>query len=546
MPGCSGRNLTPFSGAIWSHTTAVQRDPPERFQLYDEPRWELNESVAYVDNIIREVDKEEGGRGTPGISPYNQDNEDAMEAYVKTVSPPEPLLDLYPILAGTPALTQRNAAAYERRLRPILETLAAGYGIAQRVTKKAEIPFWCIVQAHNHDNLREPTPKEIRVQVSLALAHGARGIYYYKYHSHIREKEGSRPRLEVYGLVDRSFQDRNGKLAEVRALNAKLKALAPTLLTLTSEDVLAGNAPDSFVQGLSDEADSDPRDFFLGTFTHKTSRSRYLMVVNQRIWDATSRSVTVTLDTKDLAGREYVYRVLDVYGKTRTPAPVSEDHADRVSFRVELAPGAGTLYRIEADRPGTVTLSSPAAEVRTPLSATLTDPDKRVRKTAWQRSKDGSTWTDISDATRDRYAPGPGDVGFRLRATVSYRDGASADDTDRRTAYSRPTDVVTGPTPLTVRYGSPRYELIESGHPFHAARLDEIRGAVEDPTQARQVRVFVQLTPAPGPGGGHSDHGDAGFPDRGGGLPGEGLAQGRRWERTSTAPTGWRGAFRPR
>ena len=40
----------------------------------------------------------------------------------------------------------------------------------------------------------------------------------------------------------------------------------------------------------------------------------------------------------------------------------------------------------------------------------------------WQRSPDGTTWTDITGATSESYAPTASDGGMVLRASVNYDD----------------------------------------------------------------------------------------------------------------------------
>ena len=135
------------------------------------------------------------------------------------------------------------------------------------------IPLWCVVQVHNHSNLRNPTPEEIRAQVNLALAHGARGIYYYLYHSFIERNEDGTVRRRVNGLMDHDFR-RTPRLDAAEALNAMLDALDDTFLELTSDAVFWGDRPAEFVEALSSNDD-----YFLGAFTH-TDDTRYLMVVN--------------------------------------------------------------------------------------------------------------------------------------------------------------------------------------------------------------------------------------------------------------------------
>ena len=250
-------------------------------------------------------------------------------------------------------------------LRGRLDWLVTGYGNARAVSLglredgsvKPWIPLWFVVQVHNHwSNLRNPTPEEIRAQVNLALAHGARGIYYYLYHSFIEYNEDGTVRRRVNGLMDHDFR-RTPRLDAVEDLNARLEALAPTYLALTSDEVFAGDAPADFVHSLSTTAD-----YFLGTFTH-TDGSRYLMVVNEdcRPTPAT-RTVTVTLDATDLNGDAYDYTLFDMYGDQRQQAGAggSETHPE---FEVTLGPGEGTLYRVEANLPVLASFGSSSYEL---------------------------------------------------------------------------------------------------------------------------------------------------------------------------------------
>ena len=237
------------------------------------------------------------------------------------------------------------------------------------------------------------------------------------------------------GLVDLTFA-RTAKLTEVTALNAKMEALTPTCLALASDTVFVGNAPTDFVHSLSTTAD-----YFLGTFTH-TDDSRYLMIVNEDLSTTPNRTVTVTLDATDLPGSDRTYRLFDVYGNTRIPA--GGRNPSRPQFPVTLRPGDGTLYRIEPDRPGMVTVTGLPARVDVDLTAQLTDPDGELagRDWHWESSADGTTWTMISGAEETTYQPTRAQIGQRLRATVTYRDGASTNTEDRKSAQSAATEPV--------------------------------------------------------------------------------------------------------
>ncbi len=324
-------------------------DPPWRFFLYDEPRWEVFESVAYVDALIKEYTND-----IPGVSAFNQRDRGTMDRYVDTVSPSELLVDFYPIHIDMPL---PGETTYPDSLRATLNRDLEAYGHAREVAQVARIPLWAVVQVHNWSNLRSPTEVEIRVQVNLALAHGATGIYYFMYHSYVENLN-----LTVNGLVDLNFQGTD-RLTEVAALNDMLQEVDDTLLQLTSNAVFSGDSPAEFVHAVSVSANYDPSDIHLGVFTH-TDGSRYLMVVNKRCETADTFATTVTLDAAELNSSTPPYLVQDVYSKEI----VVTNGGASPSFSVELAPGAGKLFRIEPwEDPVTLT-----GNVTIPAGVTLT------------------------------------------------------------------------------------------------------------------------------------------------------------------------------
>ena len=88
-----------------------------------------------------------------------------------------------------------------------------------------------------------------------------------------------------------------------------------------------------------------------------------------------------------------------------------------------------TIDLVNADEPGTITLSPAAPEVGTSITATLTDPDNGIsgQTWRWEKSQDGSTnWEGISGASSDTYTPETADVGMYLRAMVDYTDNVGA------------------------------------------------------------------------------------------------------------------------
>ena len=84
-----------------------------------------------------------------------------------------------------------------------------------------------------------------------------------------------------------------------------------------------------------------------------------------------------------------------------------------------------TINVTNVDEDGAVTLSPEQAKIGTELTAALTDADGDVSDASWswERSQDNMTWTAISGATSNTYAPVEADEGNYLRATVVYTDG---------------------------------------------------------------------------------------------------------------------------
>ena len=84
-----------------------------------------------------------------------------------------------------------------------------------------------------------------------------------------------------------------------------------------------------------------------------------------------------------------------------------------------------TINVTNVDEDGAMTLSPEQPKIGTELTAALTDADGGVSDASWrwERSQDNMTWTAISGATSNTYAPVEADEGNYLRATVVYTDG---------------------------------------------------------------------------------------------------------------------------
>ena len=117
---------------------------------------------------------------------------------------------------------------------------------------------------------------------------------------------------------------------------------------------------------------------------------------------------------------------------------------------------SASVFVVDVEEDGVVTLSAEEPETGTPLTATLDDGDGGVTGPTWlwARSENGRTgWTNISGAASSTYTPTVADEDFYLRATVAY--------TDRRGGGKSAEAVTDGPVPSANR--RPRFPSTETG-----------------------------------------------------------------------------------
>jgi hypothetical protein len=177
-----------------------------------------------------------------------------------------------------------------------------------------DVPQWVILQAfepippmHPH-YWRMPKPEELRLEVFLALEHGAKGIFYFLYQSEDW----------VHGLRDARYRP-TPLLEEAEQINAKVAAMGPVLLSLQRVDDLspvstAGEAA----------AFTDP------------SGKRYVFVVNTDVFEEMPISVTLPDGWMGATEAEDVYTIERV---------VVQDGV----FEISVASGDGRLFVLSGD-----------------------------------------------------------------------------------------------------------------------------------------------------------------------------------------------------
>jgi hypothetical protein len=223
-------------------------------------------------------------------------------------------------------------------------TLATMRAAAAAVSDTAPPPLWVTVQLaplRDRDGhyRSEPTFDQVRWQVSIALAYGAKGILYWTL-------SPSGPGEYGPGLLDRGG-NRTANFASIAALDRVLRAWGPWLMRLTpiatfhqstagargiDTESLAGGASSPVVAAVAGGDDQG----LVGLLHDRAAAEDWLMVVNKSLTGPEAFAITLA---RDVAGVD----VIDDQGKVHA-VPVT---ARRFSVPA-LPPGGAALYRLRA------------------------------------------------------------------------------------------------------------------------------------------------------------------------------------------------------
>lgn len=208
--------------------------------------------------------------------------------------------------------------------------------IIRRAGLKYDTPFVYVLLSVPHFSYRDPSEEDLRWQVYTALAYGARGIVYFTYVSPPETKD-----YEGWGeaIVTTDGQPTR-KYAQVRQINAEVKTLGATLLTLKSTGVyhtapvpqgaLALPAADLIANVTGGE-------LVIGHFCNDAGQ-RYAMLVNRSPLASAEVSITFSHGVKlaELSG---------VSGDLQPIATV--DSGSATAWNTRFTPGQGRLIKID-------------------------------------------------------------------------------------------------------------------------------------------------------------------------------------------------------
>lgn len=267
------------------------------YQLYDEPPTRLARKLSIAKRVVEHLDPKR-----PALS--TQVGLERMWVNHRAMNTPVLLIDPYPVSYGS------EEGDFRMKGFGYPQMDFADYLAFARKTAGPDTPLWTILQTHNFlEQLREPTPAEVRAMSWIALAHGSTGLIYFTYQT----QQGWR------GLI---YEGRPTESYAVAAEVCKIiqEGLGTLLLNLQYQEsnvaLVDGNQPGE-----------------VQTFRHRKTGQRYLIAVNRDVHRAGTTSIRL-LEPCDA--------VHDVVRDRAVDMP-DDDH---IVVRWDK-PGQGTVLRLE-------------------------------------------------------------------------------------------------------------------------------------------------------------------------------------------------------
>jgi hypothetical protein len=250
--------------------------------------------------------------------------EEHVSRFIKSVKPVLVSWDHYALLGGDLVGNKERPNYFEN-----LE-------IVRKQTAKAGLPFVQIILSVPHLFYRDPNEIELRWQVFTTLAYGATGVLYFTY----RTPYGAEEKQQGYrnALISAEGK-RTRKYNQVKRINARIKALAPTLLKLHP---LAAYHTDPVPQAAQKLDSKGPvskaagGELVIGWL--KDDKNDYLFLVNRSLKKKSLPRITLTKPA----------RVVEEISqdKAGTVKKVSFGVAKKL-LQTSLEPGEGRLYVVK-------------------------------------------------------------------------------------------------------------------------------------------------------------------------------------------------------
>lgn len=225
-------------------------------------------------------------------------------------------MDYYPML--TPTADGRDG--YCRNLE-----------VMRKYSLETGVPHWNFFNTMPFGPHHDPTEAHLRWQIYTSLAYGSKGVLYFCYWT---PRGGEFPKG---GAIITAEGNRTRHYEQAKRVNAGLKNLGPTLMKLTSTDVIRIKPGDDSAKALAGspiKSISQGGDYLIGVFKHADGRRAVL--INNYDHNYTSW-VTVEFALEGA-------KVVEVDPSDGREKAVRDDSPDMPGLQVSLDAGEGRLF----------------------------------------------------------------------------------------------------------------------------------------------------------------------------------------------------------
>ncbi len=298
------------------------------YYLMDEPDVGHFAANAYLMWFLDEHDYD------PGIQTVSLIEPQIYELYVDSVKPNVLLVNYYPLRG---AHFGQDSTPWEKgpKFQGRLDTMCMEISKARKEAKQNNKPFWFMHQSFGQYDTatgltkyhREPTPREIKCMIWLALAHGAQGIEHFTYKT-IPEGSWIDSGLTCNG------NPRYPLWTAAKEMNFLIRDIGSKLLSLESDTVFKsteGIPPSCFIKEISSDDTVQ-----IGTF-HNADNDTFFIIVNRLCQASDSDTVVIKIHKDSLF-------LTDLY-TGEAIAPDSEPNGNSY-FSIPLPPAQGRFFQL--------------------------------------------------------------------------------------------------------------------------------------------------------------------------------------------------------
>lgn len=224
------------------------------------------------------------------------------------------------------------------------DAYCADLEVMRRHSLKKGIPFWNCFNIMPYGPHTDPTEDQIRWQMHASVAYGVKGLIYFCYWTPTFRAPDGYFEFPKGGAVIHADGRPGRHYEQAMRLNFGLKNLGPTLMQLTSTDVVRITPEDEPAEKLSrsplrdlQRSDYDPRhNMLVGMFKHTDGRDA-VFIMNYHF--AYTAWPTVVFEA-DIA------QVREVCQRTGSEIPVIDDSPEMEGTQISLDAGQGRLFLI--------------------------------------------------------------------------------------------------------------------------------------------------------------------------------------------------------